>query len=322
MTNFKDEFSETPMNGKNTTAKIPSYVLHNFRHLHRQEGDTSGFGYNSLAPEKRIPGFEIYSSEGLKPAMGPLKSDFYRISITLSGGVDVRLGLEEFRHRAGTLSFTFPGQIFSKSNMSADTFGYYILFNADFLQQFLPANQLPAEFPFFSYEGTPFIQLDEAAITAVAAECCKINDELQRSLPGQEQAVKMHLYLLLLEVKRSYLAQQLHLTQTDTRNTYLVARFKKLVSQHFLTRKRVADYASLLGVTPNHLNRTVKETTGHTASAAIADMLLQEAKAVLRYTDTSVAEISYQLNFSDPAGFNRFFREQTGQTPLAYRKNA
>ncbi|MBO9732758.1 MAG: helix-turn-helix domain-containing protein [Chitinophaga sp.] len=310
------------MSTKNKQPEIPQYVLGDFRHLHRQENDTSDFGYNNLEAEKRIPGFEVYSSEGLRPAVGPLKSDFYRISITLSGGVDVQLGLEKFRHQAGTLSFTFPGQVFSKDNIAADTFGYYILFNANFLEDLLPAGRIPVEFPFFDYSGVPFIQLDKAAITAVADFVGKMNEELRRHQPGCDRAVQMYLYLLLLEVKRSYIAQELHLTATDTRNTYLVPRFKKLVSQHFLTKKKVADYAELLGVTPNHLNRTVKEVTGHTASAAIADMLVQEAKAVLRYTDTAISEISYQLNFSDPAGFNRFFREQTGQTPLSYRKNA
>ncbi|MET3877392.1 helix-turn-helix domain-containing protein [Chitinophaga sp. OAE865] len=307
---------------KLSKPEIPQYVLKDFRHLHREEGDTSSFGYSNLDPAKKIAGMEIYSSEGLRPAVGPLKSDFYRISITLRGSVDVQLGLEQFKHRPGTLSFTFPGQVFSKSNISADTFGYYILFDTDFLQELIPGDEVPTVFPFFDYTGVPFIQLTETEITAVADFCGKINEELQQHRPGCGKAVKMYLYLLLLEVKRSYMAQQLHLTATDTRNTYLVPRFKKLVSQHFLSKKRVSDYASMLGVTPNHLNRTVKEVTGRTASDAIAEMLVQEAKAVLRYTDTSVAEISYQLNFSDPAGFNRFFREQTGQTPLAFRKNA
>jgi AraC-like DNA-binding protein len=310
------------MSAKINKPEIPQYVLNDFRHLHRKEDDTSDFGYNNLEAAKRIPGFEVYSSEGLRPAVGPLKSDFYRISITLSGSVDVQLGLEKFQHRAGTLSFTFPGQVFSKDNISADTFGYYILFNANFLEDIIPAGKIPVEFPFFDYSGVPFIQLEKSAITAVADFVGKMNEELRHHKPGCDKAVRMYLYLLLLEVKRSYVAQELHLTATDTRNTYLVPRFKKLVSQHFLAKKKVADYAALLGVTPNHLNRTVKEVTGHTASAAIADMLIQEAKAVLRYTDTAISEISWQLNFSDPAGFNRFFREQTGQTPLSYRKNA
>lgn len=226
------------MSAKINKSEIPQYVLNDFRHLHRKEDDTSDFGYNNLEEAKRIPGFEVYSSEGLRPAVGPLKSDFYRISITLSGSVDVQLGLEKFQHRAGTLSFTFPGQVFSKDNISAATFGYYILFNANFLEDIIPADKIPVEFPFFDYSGVPFIQLEKNAITAVADFVGKMNEELRHHKPGCDKAVRMYLYLLLLEVKRSYVEQELHLTATDTRNTYLVPRFKKLVSQHFLAKKR------------------------------------------------------------------------------------
>ena len=51
-------------------------------------------------------------------------------------------------------------------------------------------------------------------------------------------------------------------------------------------------------------------------------MLVQEAKAVLKYTNASVSEIAYQLKFSEPAAFNRFFKKMTGETPMIYRKNA
>src|SRR5207248_10168728 len=57
--------------------------------------------------------------------------------------------------------------------------------------------------------------------------------------------------------------------------------------------------------TPNHLNRTVKEVSGRTASSHIAEMLLHEAKVLLKYTNLSVAEIAYRLQFSEPSSFNR-----------------
>ncbi|MBO9633449.1 MAG: helix-turn-helix domain-containing protein [Chitinophagaceae bacterium] len=305
-----------------TREKIPQYTLNDFRHLHRVPADDSSFGYNNLAAEKKIRGFELYSSEGLVSAIGPLKSDFYRMSITLAGGVDVRLGLEEFRHRPGTISFTYPGQVFSKYNIQPGTFGYYALFEASFLEDLLPPDKLQIEFPFFSVEGQLFIQLTTEQITVVADFVNKINTELQQLKPGREKAIAMYFYLLLLEIKRSYMEQDLHLLSNDTRQAYLVPRFKKLVSQHYLTRRKVSDYAAMLGVTPNHLNRTIKEASGHTASDAINSMLIQESRALLRYTDDTIANISYQLDFSDPAGFSRFFKEQTRQTPQQFRKNA
>ena len=312
------------MGKKATSASpaIPQYVLKGFRGLHRQEDDISNFGYNNLDTIHPVEGFELYSSRGLKPSVGPLKSAFYRISITITGHVDMQLGLEHFKHLPRTMSFTWPNQIFSKSNISADAFGYYILFNEDFLNDLIPAASIPKEFPFFDYTGRPLFQLLPDEIDRVQQFVLQMNAELKENRPGKEKAIRLYLYLLLLEAKRSYERQHLHVPANTADTGYLVSHFQKLVSRHFLLKRKVTDYASLLAVSANHLNRTVKEVTGKTASESIAEMVVQEAKAVLKYTDASVSEIAYQLNFSEPAAFNRFFKKMTGDTPMVFRKNA
>ena len=310
------------MGKKSALPQIPQYPLQGFRRLHRHEEETSDFGYNRLDTIEPIAGFEVYSSSGLKPSLGPLKSAFYRMSFTISGGVDIQIGLEQFRHQPGTVSFTYPNQVFSKSNISPDTFGYYILFNDDFLSDIIPSIKIPQEFPFFDSTGIPFFQLLPDETDRVEQFLLTINEELKQNRPGKEKAIKMYLYLLLLEAKRSYERQQLHVTNNYSGGEYLVSRFQKLVARHFLLKRKVSEYAGLLAVTANHLNRMVKEVTGKTASDAISEMLVQEAKAVLKYTDASVAEIAYQLNFSEPASFNRFFKKMTGEPPASFRKNA
>lgn len=301
-------------------TEIPTYILKEFRTIHRKEEDLSNFGYNNLDKTKVIDGFELFSSAGLRPAIGPLKSAFYRISITISGNVDVYLGLEHFHHEPGTVSFTFPNQVFSKGNITADAFGYYILFNPDFLNELVL--NVEKEFPFFDYSGTPFFHLSAEEIQNVEQFVLKMNDELHEAKGGNGKAIKMYLYLLLLEMKRSYERQQLHIVKNMEDGYYLISRFKKLVSRNFLTKRKVVEYAELLGITPNHLNRMVREVTGKTASESITEMLLQESKALLKYTDSSISEISYQLDFSDPAAFNRFFKKLTGETPMSFRGNA
>jgi AraC-like DNA-binding protein len=303
-------------------AVIPQYPLEGFRPLHRNEGDVTNFGYNCLEKAKMIAGFELFSSAGLKPSLGPLKSAFYRISITIKGSVDVQIGLEHFTHQPGTINFTYPNQVFSKSNISKDIFGYYILFNEDFLQNLIHSELIAEQFPFFDHTGIPFFRLSPEETKRVEDFVLKMNEELQMNRPGKEKAIQLYLYLLLLEAKRSYERQLLHAQANNSDGAYLVSRFNKLVGRYFLEKRKVADYANLLAVTANHLNRMVKEVTGQTASDAIAEMLLREAKAVLKYTDATVAEIAYQLNFSEPAAFNRFFKKMTGETPLDFRGHA
>jgi AraC-like DNA-binding protein len=47
---------------------------------------------------------------------------------------------------------------------------------------------------------------------------------------------------------------------------------------------------------------------------------LTESKSLIRFTEFDIAEIAYQLNFSDPANFGKFFKKHTGQTPVEFRK--
>jgi AraC family transcriptional activator of pobA len=309
------------MTTKSRKADIPTYALGDFRHVHRVPDDKSEFGYNSLARSKFIDGFELYSSSGLVGSVGPLRSAFYRISLTVTGGLDMQIGLEHYRHEPRTLGFTFPNQLFFKNNISADASGYYMLFEERFLADLLPAARLPEEFPFLSMSGVPLFLVSEAELAALVDLIGKMDAEVRQERPGRAKAIQLYLYLFLLEAKRSYQRQGLHEQSASHAGApALAVRFRKLVGMHFLSVRQVADYAAMLAVSANHLNKVVKEQTGKTASESISEMLEQEAKALLRYTDKSIAEIAYQLDFSDPASFNRFFRGGVGETPMVWRK--
>lgn len=301
-----------------TAKDIPCYKLEGFRPTHRSELPVTPFGYNQLDKARMIPGFELYSSEGLLRSTGPLKSAFYRMSLTITGTLDMQIGLEHYTHKPRTVSFTYPNQIFSKWNISPDAFGYYLLFEEDFLSDLVPSIKIPVEFPFYDPAGQPLFQLSETELENMIQHVLRINEELQENRSGRVRAIKMHLYLLLLEARRSYERQALHAVP----DTDLVRRFRRLVAQHYMDKRQVAEYAALLAVTPNHLNRVIKQVTGNTASDMIREMLVVETKSLLKYTTYSMSEIAYRLDFSDPGTFNRFFKKATGETPLAYRNAA
>ena len=54
--------------------------------------------------------------------------------------------------------------------------------------------------------------------------------------------------------------------------------------------------------------------------AYITHCRLREAKALLRYTDKSLGEISSYLCFSSQSHFQNVFKKHIGRTPLEYRK--
>ena len=98
-----------------------------------------------------------------------------------------------------------------------------------------------------------------------------------------------------------------------------VEALRKLVEEHFHKERQLAFYADKLAMTVDRLNDHVKRATGVTAGHLIRQRVLTEAKRQLVFTSQPIHEIAYDLAFSDPSHFARFFRKQTGTTPHEFR---
>lgn len=72
-------------------------------------------------------------------------------------------------------------------------------------------------------------------------------------------------------------------------------------------------------MTPNHLNKCVKATTGKSAHELLDDMLLLEAKVMLKQTGLSIAEVAFRIGKTELSDFGRFFKQKT-DLPREYRK--
>lgn len=97
--------------------------------------------------------------------------------------------------------------------------------------------------------------------------------------------------------------------------------FIRAVDADYAERHDVEYYADKLCITPNYLNKIVKQSLGTTAKAYIHSRLFGEAERLLSYTTLGVAEIADRLRFASPSHFVRFFKKQAGATPLQYRRN-
>ena len=63
-----------------------------------------------------------------------------------------------------------------------------------------------------------------------------------------------------------------------------------------------------------------KQEYGVTPKEYADSLRLRTAKEMLAGSSEKVIDVAYQVGFSSLAAFNRFFKQQTGQTPTAYRK--
>lgn len=97
-------------------------------------------------------------------------------------------------------------------------------------------------------------------------------------------------------------------------------RFLQLLAKEGRTKHPIDFYASRLCVSPNHMSTLVRRESGLTVLQWIDRALVREAKILLHHTAMPVAEVAEKLGFATPSFFIRFFRQQTGQTPLQYRK--
>ena len=264
-------------------------------------------------------GFGLYSTSNMAGSLGPVKTEFYRIAFTRAGSVNVNLGLEAFKPTRDTIVFGFPGQTFSLFNRSEDFFAYYILFTDEFIADRPSLSDMRERFPFMGYNGIQSFQLSSSEGLEVEQTIHKINDEIKARNTDSVRTIQLYTELILILANRSYERQQLAQQATAATNNALFKRFVKLVGQHFLRYKKVSDYAKLLHVSADHLNRTIKSQSDKTAHELIDEMILIEAKALLKQTSFSMAEIAYQLEFTDPSHFNKFFKKLAGLTPLQYR---
>ncbi len=110
---------------------------------------------------------------------------------------------------------------------------------------------------------------------------------------------------------------------SDSKQVQSVAisnRFKELLFTHIRSKHLVSDYAALMHISPNHLNRVVKQITGKSPTKWIDETMMLEAKVLLYQTDHSISQVAEQIGIEDSSYFSRMFKKYEGVTPIEFRK--
>ncbi|MEM7542723.1 MAG: AraC family transcriptional regulator [Pseudomonadota bacterium] len=101
----------------------------------------------------------------------------------------------------------------------------------------------------------------------------------------------------------------------------LVTRFQGLLEHHYREQHLATWYSAELDVSVRTLDRRNIIAQGQTTRQCITARLVLEAKRLLTAQDASIKNIAYELGFSEPQNFTRFFREQIGTSPQAFRNS-
>ena len=93
-------------------------------------------------------------------------------------------------------------------------------------------------------------------------------------------------------------------------NVYEPANLRaEVISKHF-------------GMSEHYLGKYFKKHTDESLQQYIGKYRLTLIEHRLKHSDVRVNEIAYTLGFTDESHLNKFFRKNTGISPLAYRKKA
>jgi AraC-like DNA-binding protein len=197
--------------------------------------------------------------------------------------------------------------------------GFALLLSEEFLG-FPSSNIVRAhDLSFFHHVGqAPHLSVDEKQFTITRGLFEGIEQEFNNEKARSISVLRAYLHILLTQLNRLYI---IGLPDEHSRATSsMVRQFKQLVSEHFLKEQSIQDYAVRMGISASHLRDTIKAVTGHAPGHIIREKVILETKRLLAHSNLTVAEIGYDLNFEDSSYFGRFFKRETGISPVAFRR--
>ena len=111
-----------------------------------------------------------------------------------------------------------------------------------------------------------------------------------------------------------------NLRKGSMRYSRQVVRCMDYITQHLHDRLTMEILAEYVQLSETYLSRLFKKETGQSVSEYIRDKRIEEAQALLRFSEKSSVEIATDLGFSSHSYFISIFKKVTGETPREYRE--
>ncbi|MCK8524138.1 AraC family transcriptional regulator [Aquimarina sp. D1M17] len=196
--------------------------------------------------------------------------------------------------------------------------GFHLVFQNDFLSDFFNDKLFIYRLQYFYNAQHPqYLKIKKEDYGIVQLVLQEIIKEIKAYQNDSPHIIRSLLYFSLSKLNRLY-AQEYHLSD-DTQSNSMIYKFKELLELNIRKVHSVQQYADILQVNRHQLNTLAKKHFGKTSKEVIHQRLLQEIKMELRYSDKTIAEIAFALNFSEPNNLTRFFRNFTNTSPVTYR---
>ncbi len=255
----------------------------------------------------------------------PFRIDCYVAAYCTEGQIDCTVNLTSYRLTPGTLLIITPGNIVNLTvpNGKKDELRFTIIC---------------ASSDFIAGTGIDLSKILVEAVDVLRDPCMHLNPQEESMLrkyvdftmeiaSAQPQYMKECIGGIVTSVFYQFAGflwasrkkQEQETPVRTTRQRQIMEQFMKLAITHHTQEHLVGYYADRLCITPKYLSKIIKESSGRSVPEWINELLILDAKSMLRHSDLTIKEISSALNFPNQSFFFRFFKNHTGVTPTQFR---
>ena len=275
-----------------------------------------------------VSGKRMEKSEAiLKTLQYPVRFDGFIIFYLKKGHFTIDVNLNSYELRENSLMIQVPGNIIKVTKFNEERLGdaemIFVLISKEFMSGI--------RFDFLKVFQDSMRLLDNPCITLDESQIALANDyfNLARKIISAPFTNKREIIGSLL-TSLTYLstdvwkqkideARKKTDSQRNARLNQVFERFIALVNEYHCSERGMAFYADKLCLTPKYLSKLIKQASGRSAPDWIDELVILEAKNLLKYTNMAIKEIVFQLHFPNQSVFYKFFKAHTGMTPSEYR---
>ena len=245
----------------------------------------------------------------------PSKEKSHSILYVTNGVYEFKKGNKPYKIKANEIIVIPAGEVFSVDAIAENLKGFAMHFSPTYIIDSVSAISVLNNFEFLlPFTNSHFTSITHKALIVNIFK--RLNELYMESVDKNASLITNYILVLLYELKKKYTTLNLHTSSTYERLSH---RFKQVLFQNFKKLHRTSEYAKLLKISPNHLNKALKAATDKSPKQWINETLILEAKYLLHKTDLNINEIAFELGLNDPSYFSRLFKRVEGTTPSEYK---
>ena len=255
--------------------------------------------------------------EGVLKPIKPSREESHTLIYITESSYRTKIGFKEYEIMPESILVIQAGTVFSTDHINKKIKGFACHFHPNILIGKFGNRSLISTFEFLNPGSYPIIKIKENSRSSVQNLFSRLVTEFGKGTEQNLDIIHTYLHTLLTELR--ILLDQTHLVMQSAAYR-ITSELQTLAHKKVKQNLKVVDFASIMKVSPNHLNKSVKIITSKPASEVIDEIKLIEIKYMLYQSDLTISEISYEMGYLDPSYFTRFFKKRTGSSPTQYRK--